>query len=131
MVPRHRQEAVLQLIAPTGITRSKKTPRASAPFSDPRIWEATISVVCERNEGMPTRNDYQVALAEDFSSLLVAQGYNTRVFDPAGQDDIGGGCGQLWYVQEKMEDFAREGLAKPSAGFGKSIRHTPSVAEAL
>lgn len=27
-------------------------------------------------------------------------GFNTRVFNPAGQDDIGGGCGQLWYFQE-------------------------------
>lgn len=23
--------------------------------------------------------------------------------DPAGQDDIGGGCGQLWYVQKWLK----------------------------
>ena len=92
---------------------------------DPSIWEATISVVCERNEGMPTRNDYQIALAQDFSSLLLERGFNTRVFDPAGQDDIGGGCGQLWYVQEKMQSYAAEGIARPSVGYGNAIRHTP------
>lgn len=101
--------------------------RIRAIFS-PQIWEATISVVCERNEGMPTRNDYQIALAEEFSHKLVERGFNTRVFDPAGQDDIGGGCGQLWYVQEKMEEFVDVGLAKPSIGHGKAIRHTPCSA---
>lgn len=94
---------------------------------DPRVWEATISVVCERNEGLPTRNDHQLKLASDFSNLLLARGFNTRVFDPAGQDDIGGGCGQLWYVQEKMESFLPEGIARPSIGFGKAIRHTPAA----
>ena len=33
-------------------------------------------------------------------------GYNTRVFDPAGQDDIGGGCGQLWYVQKHLKEMS-------------------------
>ncbi len=99
-----------------------------AAIFDPRIWEATISVVCERGEGLPTRNEFQLALADDFSGKLLARGFNTRVFDPAGQDDIGGGCGQLWYVQEKMEEFAGAGLAKPSAGHGKPLRHTPCSA---
>jgi 23S rRNA (adenine2503-C2)-methyltransferase len=35
-----------------------------------------------------------------FEEAFLKVGYNTRVFNPAGQDDIGGGCGQLWYVQE-------------------------------
>jgi 23S rRNA (adenine2503-C2)-methyltransferase len=26
------------------------------------------------------------------------------MFDPAGQDDIGGGCGQLWYVQDWLKE---------------------------
>ena len=28
----------------------------------------------------------------------------TRIFNPDGQDDIGGGCGQLWYVQKWMKE---------------------------
>jgi 23S rRNA (adenine2503-C2)-methyltransferase len=51
------------------------------------------------------------------------RGYNVRVFDPAGQDDIGGGCGQLWFVQEWMKLNPK--LAKPSIGFGKDEVHTP------
>jgi len=30
--------------------------------------------------------------------------FNTRMFNPEGQDDIGAGCGQLWYVQEWMKN---------------------------
>ncbi len=90
---------------------------------NPMIWYATVSVICERNEGMPRRNDHQVSLAEDFSSKLVERGFDVRVFDPAGQDDIGGGCGQLWFVQEWMRN--NPSLAKPSVGLGKQIVHTP------
>jgi 23S rRNA (adenine2503-C2)-methyltransferase len=35
-----------------------------------------------------------------FMNNFLKDGYNVRMFDPAGQDDIGGGCGQLWYVQQ-------------------------------
>jgi 23S rRNA (adenine2503-C2)-methyltransferase len=96
---------------------------------NPVIWEATISVVCERNEGLPTRNDYQIELAKKFSNKLLAHGFNTRVFDPAGQDDIGGGCGQLWYVQEKLESLIHTGLVKPSVGHSKPVRHTPCATQ--
>ena len=34
--------------------------------------------------------------------LVIA--FSTRIFNPAGQDDIGGGCGQLWYFQEWLEN---------------------------
>ena len=40
----------------------------------------------------------------DFEQAFMQKGYNTRIFNPAGQDDIGGGCGQLWYVQEWMKN---------------------------
>jgi 23S rRNA (adenine2503-C2)-methyltransferase len=96
-------------------------------FFDPNIWEATISVICERNEGLPTRNDHQLKLALEFSNKLLSRGFNTRVFDPAGQDDIGGGCGQLWYVQEKMKSPLLEAVARPSVGHGKPIVHTPGI----
>lgn len=91
---------------------------------DPSIFEATISVICERNDGLPARNDHQQNLAIDFSNKLLSKGFNTRVFDPAGQDDIGGGCGQLWFVQDWMKNNLH--LVKPSIGFGKEEVHTPN-----
>lgn len=93
---------------------------------DPRVWEATISVICERNEGLPARNQHQRDLASSFSQKLLARGFNVRVFDPAGQDDIGGGCGQLWFVQNWMEQNAEK--ARPSIGFGLPKVHVPSDA---
>ena len=65
---------------------------------DPLVWEATISVVCEREESIAAANARQRELASVFMSRLMNHGYSTRMFDPAGQDDIGGGCGQLWFV---------------------------------
>lgn len=92
---------------------------------DPKIWCATVSVVCERGEGMKARNDYQREMASTFSSLLVERGYDTRMFDPAGQDTIGGGCGQLWYVQDWMKK--NPALARPSCGHGKEEVHAPKA----
>jgi 23S rRNA (adenine2503-C2)-methyltransferase len=54
---------------------------------------------------------------------MLNAGYSTRMFDPAGQDDIGGGCGQLWYVQDWMKNHPQ--LARPSIGNGKPVVHTP------
>ena len=51
------------------------------------------------------------------------------MFDPAGQDDIGGGCGQLWFVQDWMKQHPD--LAKKSVGFGKPDVHAPRVEEAV
>ena len=90
----------------------------------PSIWNATVSVICERNEGLPAKNAHQIKLASDFSQLLIDREFDVRVFDPAGQDDIGGGCGQLWFVQQWMKDNPE--LAKPSIGHGLPTVHTPT-----
>ena len=92
----------------------------------PDTWEATVSVVCERNDGLPATNDHQRELAVDFSSKLVERGFNVRVFDPAGQDSIGGGCGQLWFVQKWFEEHPD--MARPSIGRGKPVVHAPVAA---
>lgn len=76
---------------------------------DPAVWQCTVSVVCERDEHVAAANARQRELASSFMSKMVAAGYGTRMFDPAGQDDIGGGCGQLWFVQEWMRDNAHLG----------------------
>jgi len=92
---------------------------------DPCVWECTVSVICERNEGLPARNTHQEALANGFSAKMIERGFNVRVFDPAGQDDIGGGCGQLWFVQDWMEK--NRNLARPSIGHGIAKIHVPAA----
>lgn len=94
-----------------------------AALLDPRIWQATISVVCERDEHVAAANARQRFLAESFRERLQKHGFMTRVFDPAGQDDIGGGCGQLWFVQDWMRQHPE--YAKPSVGAGREQLHTP------
>lgn len=92
---------------------------------DPSVWCATVSVVCERDEGKEARNDYQRNLAASFAALLVERGYDTRMFDPAGQDTIGGGCGQLWFVQQWMRENPAK--ARPTVGCGKPLVHAPAA----
>lgn len=90
---------------------------------DPDLWEATISVICERDESVAAANARQRQLATDFMEKLTAYGFSTRCFDPAGQDDIGGGCGQLWFVQDWMRNHPD--LARPTVGRTIPIVHAP------
>lgn len=90
----------------------------------PRYWQATLSVICERDEHIAAANQRQRALVEDFMQKMLQAGFGTRMFDPAGQDDIGGGCGQLWFVQDWMKSHPDH--ARPSIGNGLPIIHTPT-----
>jgi len=72
--------------------------RLVALFS-PTVWNATVSVLCS-TDGSPRQED--ATKATGFANLLTQKGFNSRVFDPAGQDTIGGGCGQLWHTQDWM-----------------------------
>jgi 23S rRNA (adenine2503-C2)-methyltransferase len=90
---------------------------------DPRVWQATISVICERDEHVAAANARQEKLAHDFRDKLAENNFNTRVFNPAGQDDIGGGCGMLWFVQSWMKENPDKVI--PSIGNGKEKVHTP------
>lgn len=56
---------------------------------NPRVWQATLSVICERGEHIAAANERQRDLAVGFSSMLLSRGFSTRVFNPAGQDDLG------------------------------------------
>jgi 23S rRNA (adenine2503-C2)-methyltransferase len=109
-----------------GNVSSEDVARLRALF-DPSVWQATISVICERTESVRAANERQKALALNFYGKLEKEGYLARMFDPAGQDDIGGGCGQLWYVQQWMKDNADQ--ARPSIGHGKDVVHTPGLGE--
>jgi len=60
----------------------------------------TLSVMC--NTGQFAKGD--PAPAFDFYAIMASRhpDLDVTVFDPAGQDTIGGGCGQLLYVQKKL-----------------------------
>lgn len=90
---------------------------------DPGKWEATLSVICERDESIAASNKRQRKLVEDFMQKMVDTDYSVRMFDPAGQDDVGGGCGQLWFVQDWMAKHPA--LTKNTVGNGLPKVHTP------
>lgn len=71
---------------------------------NPAVWETTLSVICEKDESVKASIDRQLEIIKDFSQAMVDGGASIRVFNPAGQDDIGGGCGQLWYFQEWLKE---------------------------
>lgn len=70
---------------------------------NPDVWECTLSVICEKDKTMHNAINEKLDIIHDFSSKMHNAGYSLRVFNPAGQDDIGGGCGQLWYFQEWLK----------------------------
>lgn len=70
----------------------------------PVIFNFTFSVVCSADETMKDAGFRELDVVRGFEQQFAQDGYNTRIFDPAGQDDIGGGCGQLWYVQQWMKE---------------------------
>lgn len=71
---------------------------------NPDIWEVTLSVICEKDESVHSSIQRQLDLIREFNSKMNDVGFHTRVFNPAGQDDIGGGCGQLWYFQKWLNE---------------------------
>ncbi len=74
----------------------------------PNVFCFTFSVVCSYDETMKDSGYRNLSEIRRFESLFIDHGYDTRVFDPAGQDDIGGGCGQLWYVQDWLKNRSNE-----------------------
>lgn len=74
----------------------------------PLVFNFTFSVVCSPNESMKDAGFKNLDAIRDFEQSFLEKGYNTRIFNPAGQDDIGGGCGQLWYVQDWMKSHSLE-----------------------
>lgn len=71
---------------------------------NPDVWECTLSVICEKEESVHSSIHRQLNLIKKFDGFMNAAGFSTRIFNPAGQDDIGGGCGQLWYFQEWLSN---------------------------
>ena len=75
-----------------------------AKIFNPDVWEVTLSVICQKSESVKNSIERQLDLISGFQSLMLDKGFSLRVFNPAGQDDIGGGCGQLWYFQQWLKD---------------------------
>lgn len=69
----------------------------------PLAFNVTLSVICSANETMKNAGFRNLEVLKTVSDKFLQNGYNVRTFNPAGQDDIGGGCGQLWYVQEWLK----------------------------
>lgn len=69
----------------------------------PDQFHLTFSVICSKNESIKEAAYRNLDVINAFSQKFLTAGYNVRVFNPAGQDDIGGGCGQLFAVQEWMK----------------------------
>lgn len=65
---------------------------------DPHSFAFTFSVVCDTEKGTQSVDNLEELYK--IKSMFLDKGYNVRVFDPAGKDTIGAGCGQLWYVQD-------------------------------
>lgn len=70
----------------------------------PIIFNFTFSVVCSADETMKDAGYREMTEIERVQQNFLESGYNVKIFDPAGQDDIGGGCGQLWYVQKWLKE---------------------------
>ena len=73
----------------------------------PMVFCFTFSVVCSNDETMKDASFRNLDVIKEFQDKFLEKGYNVRMFDPHGQDDIGGGCGQLWYVQKWLKDYKR------------------------
>ncbi len=85
------------------VTRDSTTTESIQRLKDlfsPMYFNLTFSVVCSSDETMKDRGFRAYDYIKSVMNKFTKDGYNCRMFDPAGQDDIGGGCGQLWYVQK-------------------------------
>lgn len=87
----------------TSNSRTEDIARLQALFS-PVVFCFTFSVVCSKDETMKDAGFRDLEYIRNFEAAFIKKGYNTRIFDPAGQDDIGGGCGQLWFVQKWLKE---------------------------
>lgn len=90
-----------------GTNNTKKDFENLFNLFSPVVFNFTFSVVCSKEESMKDAEYRNLEEIRDFEQLFVGTGYNTRIFDPAGQDDIGGGCGMLWYVQQWMAEHEK------------------------
>lgn len=90
-----------------GINNESKHAYRLMDLFSPMVFNFTFSVVCSSDENMKEAGFKNLDDIRGFEEMFLNQGYNTRIFNPAGQDDIGGGCGQLWYVQQWLREHGK------------------------
>jgi len=83
--------------------QSKKEMDRLKNLFSPATFNLTFSVICSADETMKDAGYRELDKIHKVTEGFIEDGYDVRVFDPAGQDDIGGGCGQLWFVQDWMQ----------------------------
>jgi len=100
-----RRFPYLNYIVTPGNSGSRSAESLAAIFN-PRIFKLTLSVFCETDKTKKSKTGQKLSLIKKFHKLLLPLGFDIRIFNPAGQDDIGGGCGQLWFVQNQLRKLS-------------------------
>lgn len=90
-----------------GTNNSKKDFVNLTTLFSPVVFNFTFSVVCSSNENMKDKGFRNLKIIKEFQNKFLREWYNVRTFDPAGQDDIGWWCGQLWYVQQWLKNYKK------------------------
>lgn len=73
-----------------------------SPFS----FYFTFSVICDSDSVNGNQHFRELDIIQDTMNSFIKDSYNVRMFNPAGQDDIGAGCGQLIFVQDWLKNKA-------------------------
>jgi len=69
-----------------------------------KYFYITFSVICNIDKENKLKSEFRdLEFINKIANDFLQDGYNVRVFDPSGQDTIGGGCGQLWFVQDFLK----------------------------
>lgn len=96
---------------------------------DPKVWQSTLSVICEKdiNKLEEWDEEFEECITTEFSKKMQKVGFSTRVFNPAGASDISGaGCGQLLQVSQ----WARENPDKVTIFNNKGVIPAPTRTDA-
>lgn len=86
-----------------------------------RSFAITLSVICSPDETMKEAGYRDLDKINYYSRMFTELGYNTRVFDPEGQDDIGGGCGQLFHFQRLVNKNNEPRISIPEQKYHVSL----------
>ena len=90
-----------------GTNNSEKDFLSLTTLFSPMVFNFTFSVVCSSDENMKDKSFRNLDIIKEFQNKFLKEWYNVRTFDPAGQDDIGWWCGQLWYVQKWLKNYKK------------------------
>lgn len=75
-----------------------------SPFS----FYFTFSVICDSDAVNGNMHFQDLNVIQGTMNSFIEDGYNVRMFNPEGQDNIGAGCGQLWFVQEWLKNKKKD-----------------------